>query len=252
MIENKIVFVTGGAGRIGSSICKSIIENNGIVIIADKNSEKGLDLEKSLNSPKAKFIYCDSTDDVSIDDAINASKDTFGRIDSAIHCAYPTSKSWGTKFENLKKDDLFLDISYQLGGAILFSQKILKYFQSSGGGNLLHISSIQGLGSPKFEHYENTNMSSPIEYSAIKSGVISITKYLSKYYKNQNIRVNVLSPGGILDGQPKIFQENYKKSCNSKGLLDPTDLNGAIIFLLSDNSNFINGQNIIVDDGWSL
>ena len=95
-------------------------------------------------------------------------------------------------------------------------------------------------------------MTSPIEYSAIKSGIISITKYLSKYYKKRNLRVNCISPGGIKNNQPNIFIENYNSSCNSKGLLDSEDLTGLILFLISDKSKYINGQNIIIDDGWSL
>ena len=95
-------------------------------------------------------------------------------------------------------------------------------------------------------------MVSPIEYSAIKSGIISITKYLSKYYKKRNLRVNCISPGGIANKQPNIFIENYNNSCNSKGLLDSEDLIGLITFLISDKSKYINGQNIIIDDGWSL
>jgi len=116
----------------------------------------------------------------------------------------------------------------------------------------VHISSIQGVTTPKFDQYKGTQMNSPIEYSAIKSGVIAITRYLAKYYKNKNIRVNCISPGGILDGQPESFLYNYAKNCNSKGMLDSKDLSGALTFLLSESSQFINGQNIIVDDGWSL
>ena len=145
------------------------------------------------------------------------------------------------------KEDLF----NQLGVAILFSQKFVNYFKNKTG-HLIHISSIQGISAPKFEHYSGTNMVSPIEYSAIKSGVISITKYLAKYLKNSNIRVNCISPGGIIGGQPKSFIEKYKSSCLSKGMLDPYDISGALIFLLSNKSSYINGQNIIIDDGWSL
>ena len=72
------------------------------------------------------------------------------------------------------------------------------------------------------------------------------------YCKKQNIRVNSISPGGIIDNQPKSFIEKYAESCNSKGLLDPKDLLGALIFLLSEDSLFVNGQNFIIDDGWSL
>jgi NAD(P)-dependent dehydrogenase (short-subunit alcohol dehydrogenase family) len=129
---------------------------------------------------------------------------------------------------------------------------MILHFLDSGQGNLINISSIQGIQAPKFEHYEGTNLSSPIEYSAIKSGVISITKYLAKLYKKRNIRVNCISPGGILDGQPESFLRNYEESCNSKGMLDSKDLVGSLMFLLSDQSQFMTGQNIVIDDGWSL
>ena len=144
------------------------------------------------------------------------------------------------------------DIQNQLGLAIIFSQKIIKYFLRQGNGNLIHISSIQGISAPKFEHYEGTSMCSPIEYSAIKSGIISITKYLSKYYKNKNLRINCISPGGVYSNQPEKFLKNYNKSCNSKGMLNAEDINGTILFLISKNSHYINGQNIVIDDGWSL
>ena len=129
---------------------------------------------------------------------------------------------------------------------------MINHFRLQGHGNLLHISSIQGVATPKFDHYESTNMVSPIEYSAIKAGVISITRYLAKYCKNQNIRVNCISPGGILDKQPESFLKKYRSSCLSKGMLDAGDITGALIFLLSEQSKYVTGQNIIVDDGWSI
>ena len=95
-------------------------------------------------------------------------------------------------------------------------------------------------------------MHSPIEYSAIKSGIIAISRWLAKRYRQQNIRINCVSLGGILDQQPESFLERYQASCNSKGMLDAQDIVGAILFLLSEQSSFITGQNIVVDDGWSL
>ena len=95
-------------------------------------------------------------------------------------------------------------------------------------------------------------MNSPIEYSAIKSGIISISKYLAKYYKNKNIRINCISPGGIRNNQSNLFIKKYRKSCNSKGLLDGTDISNLILFLLSEKSKYIYGQNLVIDDGWTL
>ena len=83
-------------------------------------------------------------------------------------------------------------------------------------------------------------------------GIIAIMHYLAKYCKRRNIRVNCISPGGILDNQPESFLKKYRSSCTSKGMLDPEDLVGALLYLLSDQSRYVNGHNIIVDDGWSL
>ena len=169
-----------------------------------------------------------------------------------MHSAYPRSSGWGAKFEDLQAKFLFEDLSRHLGGAILFSQSILEYFKEQGNGNLIHISSIQGVAAPKFEHYEGAGMGSPVEYSAIKAGLIALTRYLAKYYKGNGIRVNCISPGGILDNQPESFIDNYRASCNEKGLLNSKDVVGTLLFLLSDHSKYITGQNIIIDDGWSL
>ena len=95
-------------------------------------------------------------------------------------------------------------------------------------------------------------MSSPIEYSAIKSGIISITKWLAKYYSKQGIRINCVSPGGIIDNQPKIFIDKYRKSCNNIGMLLPDHIAKVVIFLISPEALGITGQNIVIDDGWSL
>ena len=175
-----------------------------------------------------------------------------GRIDGAVHSAYPRSKGWGLGFEELNADDLYQNLSMQLGGAILFSQRMLRYFQDQGHGSLIHLSSIQGVQAPKFEHYAGTGMNSPIEYAAIKSGIISITRWLAKYSANQNIRVNCVSPGGILDNQPEEFLERYRQSCTNIGMLSAGQVASVIAFLLSPGAAAINGQNIIVDDGWSL
>ena len=175
------------------------------------------------------------------------------KVDALVHCAYPKTKDWGVKLEKLKQKSLNENLINQLGSTIIVSKNIINLFLKQNYGNLILLSSIMGLNNPKFKTYKGTNMSSPIEYSAIKSGIISITKYLAKYYSKKNLKINCLSPGGIIDNsQKKKFIRNYKKECNSKGLLDPKDVVNAINFLLSEKSNFISGQNIVVDDGYSL
>ena len=83
-------------------------------------------------------------------------------------------------------------------------------------------------------------------------GSYCITKWLAKRYRQQNIRVNCISLGGILEQQPEPFLARYKSSCNSKGMLNAEDVAGALLYLLSNQSQFVTGQNLVVDDGWSL
>ena len=251
-MDKKVVLITGAAGKLGESLSKSVLEKNGNIVIADINSDKLSKLAETLPSNRVLAQCCDASKKEDLMLLTELAFQKFGKIDAAIHSSYPKSKSWGTSFENLEFENLKDDLASHLGGALIFSQIMIKFFLRQKYGNLIHISSIQGVSTPKFEHYEGTNMISPIEYSAIKAGLISITRYLAKYYKGNNIRVNCISPGGIKDNQDEIFLRKYRESCNNKGMLDAQDISGLALFLISDDSLFINGQNIIVDDGWSL
>lgn len=92
----------------------------------------------------------------------------------------------------------------------------------------------------------------PVEYAVIKAGIMQLTKYLARFLKGKSIKVNSLSPGGIYDSQPQPFLQNYAEKCLNKGMLNPEDLVGALVFLISDSSQFVNGQNLVVDDGFTL
>ena len=144
----------------------------------------------------------------------------------------------------------FQDLSTQLGGAILFSKLIISIFCPWRWQSITYVVD-SGYSSAKFEHSQ-AQMHSPIEYSAIKSGVISITKWLAKYYADANIRVNCISPGGILDGQPHSFLNAYRSSCTNIGMIGADQVAAMALFLLSHTSTAVNGQNFVVDDGWSL
>ena len=244
--------ITGAAGRIGSSIAHGVISQGGSVIFVDVN-EAGLEkVTAGLDEENFLLIVADAGIPDEADRCIVLGTNKFGKIDAAIHSAYPRSAGWGARFENIQQKHLNEDLTGHLGGAILFSQRVLEFFKRQGRGNLIHVSSIMGVVMPKFENYSGTKMTSPIEYTAIKAALIAMTKYLAKYYKGNNIRVNCISPGGILDQQPDSFLEKYRSCCNDKGMLDAGDLVGTALYLLSDQSRYVTGQNIIVDDGWSL
>ena len=148
--------------------------------------------------------------------------------------------------------DFCENLNLNLGGHFLTSQQFLLHFKNQGYGNIVNISSIYGVIPPRFDIYKETTMTTPIEYVAIKSALINMTKYMAKYFKGKKIRVNSLSLGGIYDNQPKSFLKSYKDYTLNKGMLDATDITGTLLYLLSDFSEFVNGQNIVVDDGFTL
>ena len=256
MLKDKVVVVTGGAGLIGQEFVKAIIEQNGIAIIADINKNEGQrvsnELSNKLKSNKIDFFELDITSKKSLQECISYLDNKYGRIDALVNNAYPRNKNYGRHFFDVEYDDFVENLGMNLGGCIIPSQLFSLYFQKQGYGNIVNISSIYGVIAPKFEIYNNTEMTMPVEYAAIKSGMLHLTKYMAKYLKGTNIRVNAISPGGILDGQPNEFLRKYNQKCSTKGMLDGKDLNGTLIFLLSDMSSYINGQNIVVDDGFTL
>lgn len=256
MLKDKVVVVTGGAGLIGKEFVKAVVENSGIAIIADINEELGLkvkeDLSKELNTTNIDFIKLDITSKESLNECIKYLDKKYQKIDALVNNAYPRNKNYGRHFFDVEYSDFVENTGLNLGGYFMASQQFSQYFKIQGYGNIVNISSIYGIVAPKFEVYDNTPMTMPVEYAAIKSGLIHLTKYMAKYFKDMNIKVNTLSPGGIFDNQPELFLEAYKKQCSNKGMLDKSDMKGTLVYLLSDMSRFVNGQNIVVDDGFTL
>jgi NAD(P)-dependent dehydrogenase (short-subunit alcohol dehydrogenase family) len=250
-IANKVIVVTGGAGALGQSFVEAIANNGGIAIIADVD----LDAAKLLASKvgrKAEAVALNITSIDSITSLINSLIEKHGRIDAVVNNAYPRNKNYGRTLEDVTYEDFCENVDMHLGGYFLVAQQFCLAFKKQGYGNVINMSSIYGSIAPRFEVYDGTRMTMPVEYSAIKAAIEHLTRYFAQYFKGAGIRVNSLSPGGIAAGQPNDFLVAYNRKCASKGMLDSKDVVGTLMFLLADESRFMTGQNLIVDDGFSL
>lgn len=256
MLKDKVIVITGGSGLLGLEFVRAVIKNRGLAIIASRCEKTGLKtktgLSKELNTDKIDFISTDITSPESIKNCIKQIDKKYNKIDALVNNAYPRNKNYGRNFFDVKFNDFTENLGMNLGGYFLTSQKFADYFKKQGQGNIVNIASIYGVVAPKFDIYDDNELSMPVEYAAIKSGLIHLTKYMAKYFKSMNIRVNALSPGGILNSQPKEFLDKYKDKCLNKGMLDKKDVSGTLVYLLSDMSQYVNGQNIIIDDGFCL
>lgn len=254
MLVEKVIVVTGGAGLLGSTFCEAISEHSGLAIVADLNLEAAEQVANRIKAMggRAEAAILDITDTDSVNRLIESIHDQHGHIDAVVNNAYPRNKNWGRKLEDVVYSDFCDNVNLHLGGYFLVAQRFSLYFCAHGGGNIVNMASIYGCKAPRFEIYAGTTMTTPVEYAAIKSAVIHLTQYFAQYFKNSGVRCNTLSPGGILDGQPESFLDRYKTYCGTKGMLEVNDIVGTLLFLLSDNSKFITGQNLVVDDGFTL
>lgn len=254
MLDGKVIVVTGGAGLLGRRFCAAVAEQGGVVIVADVNLAAAETVAEDLVAAggRAEAAALNITDTDSVDALIASLHARYGHIDAVVNNAYPRNKSWGRKLEEVGYADFCENIGLHLGGYFLVAQKFALYFRANGGGNIVNLASIYGTIAPKFEVYDDTHMTMPVEYAAIKSAVIQLTRYFAQYFKSDGIRCNALSPSGILDKQPEPFLKKYNLHCGAKGMLEPQDMTGTLLFLLSDSSQYMTGQNLIVDDGFCL
>lgn len=255
MLKDKVVVITGGAGFIGRQFCSAVAEHGGIAVVADINGDVANQLAGEIGGAYpgcVEAMSLDITDKESVGTLIAKLQKRHGRIDAVVNNAYPRNHNYGRKLEDVAYEDFCENIGLHLGGYFLVAQQFGLFFREQGGGNIINMSSIYGVMAPRFEIYADTSMTMPVEYAAIKSAVVQLTRYFAQYFKADGVRVNCISPGGILDKQPESFLRAYDAHCGGKGMLDPKDVSGSLIFLLSDASRFVTGQNLVVDDGFSL
>lgn len=255
MLDEKVIVITGGAGLIGRHFCEAVAANGGIPIVADRQLDIAKEVAENIISRygvEAQAISVDITNKDSIINLIFMLQQRFGKIDALVNNAYPRNANYGKQFEDVTYEDFCENISLHIGGYFLTSQQFGSMFRKQGYGNIVNMSSVYGVVAPRFDVYADTNITMPVEYAAIKAAVINLTRYMASYFKGSGVRVNSLSPGGILDKQPDAFISAYRRYCSDKGMLEPKDIVPALIFLLSDGARYVNGQNLLVDDGFTL
>jgi NAD(P)-dependent dehydrogenase (short-subunit alcohol dehydrogenase family) len=252
-LHSKVIVVLGGKGKIGMSICESLAQIGAKVICADQSVESTELVLNEQNGSQAYWkAHCDINSQVSLVLLIAQAEKMFGKIDAVVNCSYPRNQAYGTPLEILRSEDFCENLSIHVGGYFLVCQQFTIKFLEQGFGNIINFSSIYGSRVPRFEIYQGTTMQMPVVYSAVKAGIEHMSRYFAQKYKKNNIRVNCISPGGIFAEQDELFTKAYLQHSGSKGLLDPPDLIGGLVFLISDSSRYMTGQNIIIDDGFSL
>lgn len=252
-LKGKTAFVTGGLGLLGSEVVKAFTDAEAQVVILDIDEKKGLEFASGLKNDgkDVSFEVFDITDLENIDKKINTLNKEYSKLDVWVNAAYPRTKDWGNKVEDLSLQSWEKNVDMHLNSYCWISRKVCMVMREQKGGSLINFGSIYGVVGNNFNIYEGTEMSPPAEYPAIKGGIINFGRYLASYFGEFNVRVNTICPGGIFDNQNELFVKNYSKQTPLKRMGKPEEIASAILFLASDAASYITGIVLMVDGGWT-
>ncbi|MDO8573457.1 MAG: SDR family oxidoreductase [Candidatus Daviesbacteria bacterium] len=252
-LKGKVAFITGGVGLIGIEVTRALADAGAKVIILDIDQDKAKKIQQSLKNKgkDVKYEYFDVTDLVNIDQSIDKLQKEYENIDIWVNTAYPRTKDWGNKVEELSLESWQKNVDMHLNSYAWISRKVCLLMKEQGGGSLINFGSTYGVVGNNFSVYEGTDMSSAMAYSAIKGGIINLGRYMASYFGKFNIRVNTVCPGGIFDNQNKIFVKNYERNTPLNRMGKPEEIASAVLFLSSDAASYVTGTTFMVDGGWT-
>jgi NAD(P)-dependent dehydrogenase (short-subunit alcohol dehydrogenase family) len=248
--------VTGGTGILGRSFSAALASFGANVVVLDLIKEEVVDFSRELSiefGVDSLGISCDTTSESSVKRSIEEISSKFKTIDILHNNAQ--GKTVAVPFEECTLEDWRLTSSVNEEGYFLMAQAVGKKMIAQGvGGSIIQTSSIYGVLGPDHRIYEGAtldgkSMGTRAVYSFSKAGVVGLTKYLATYWADNNIRVNTLTPGGVQNGQSSNFIEQYSNRVPLGRMAKKEDMVGALIYLASDASSYVTGQNIIVDGG---
>ncbi len=261
-LSGKVVLVTGGAGLLGQVFCQAFAVSGADVAVVDIDDQAAKSVADAVSKKSGRKVAgfgCDITSPESVAQMVAAVVINFGRIDVLVNNA----ASKGSNLDEFFKpfEDYSLQtwrevMSVNIDGLFLVAQAVGKQMKLQGGGSIIQTSSIYGVVAPDQRIYEGSQyngrpINTPAVYSASKAAVVGLTSYLSTYWADSGIRVNSLTPGGISSGQNKTFDDKYSNRVPLGRMGQASELTGALIYLASDASSYVTGQNLIVDGGLS-
>jgi gluconate 5-dehydrogenase len=250
-LKNNVVLITGGYGHLGSAITESLLYHGAQVYILARDEDKFLQSFGKVDN--LFFEYCDVSNTDEIKNAFSNIFSKTGRIDVLINNAF---YSKGQSPETMTDEEWEFGIDGTLSSVFRCIREIIPYFKDANKGKIINVSSMYGVVAPQFEIYDDfPQFLNPPHYGVAKAGIIQMTKYYASYLGPLGIQVNTVTPGPF---PSKSVQESkgFVEALQSKTCLNsigtPEDLAGAFVFLASDAANFITGQNIVIDGGWTI
>jgi NAD(P)-dependent dehydrogenase (short-subunit alcohol dehydrogenase family) len=264
-LDGKVIVITGAAGLLGRKHAEVVAAYGGYPVLLDLSEEAVRSLANDLNREfgvNASGYQVDITDEARIEENVQQLLERYGRIDGLVNNAAnnpkveDSSEKNFSRLENFSIDIWNQDVAVGLTGAFLCAKHYgYEISKNKEGGSIVNISSDLGLMAPDQQLYTQVGLPEeqqpvkPVTYSVVKTGMIGLTRYLASYWADKNVRCNAMCPGGVENGQPKAFLVEVSSRIPMKRLAEPNEYQGALLWMLSDASSYLNGAIVPIDGG---
>lgn len=265
-LTGKTAIVTGGSGLLGAEFSRTLAEAGANVVVADIDSDAAQKTAQGLVNAgySAASFGLDVTRKESAEEMVTETLRQFGSLDILVNSAALDPKFDADAaakgiapgaFEDYPLDQWNAAVNVNLTGMFLVTQACVKPMLAQGKiGSIINICSTYGLNGPDQRIYLKDGKRvafKPVYYTTTKAGVMGFTKYLAAYYAETDIRVNALTPGGVYNDHDETFTKNYSAKTIMGRMARKDEMNGALLFLASEASSYMTGNNVVVDGGWT-
>jgi NAD(P)-dependent dehydrogenase (short-subunit alcohol dehydrogenase family) len=248
-LAGKVVVLTGGAGLYGRGLAAQLAAAKARLVLASRDvaALEKVAAEERDRGYTVEAHALDQGDEASITRLRDWVQAKFGRIDGLVNNA--VARPMKTFHAPLADWDASMKINAT--GLFAITRAFGERMTAQGSGSIVNIGSIQGMVGPDNTLYEGLDMHAIPDYFFHKAGMVNLTRYFAAQYGPHGVRVNCLSPGGFLSGQPPAFIERYSRATYLRRMADHRDLAGPVIFLLSEAARYVTGTNLPVDGGYT-
>lgn len=256
-LDGRVCLVTGGAGILGEPMCRALLAQGALVAVVDRDAERVGQVVTRLATEagdRVRGYTADITSRAQVEQMAGRVESELGPIHVLANNAAAKSPNFFAPFEEFPLEDWDMVMRVNLTAAMICCQVVGGGMAARGSGSIVNTLSIYGIAAPDQRIYEGSSyeghaINTPAIYSASKAGLWGLTKYLATYWGSRGVRVNAITPGGVFSGQNETFVNRYSARVPLGRMARREELAGALVFLASDASSYVTGQNLIVDGG---